>query len=238
MQIQENKKCEKKECIDLLAELADLKEQLKSAEDQLEIVKAQENTADLNSNASLTTAIESFDMAKTADVISSAKENAAPTISSAKHVFLQSISNLIHDSSIDQIDSGALLLCEFSNISSGKNEHTERAIAQNEARMIDSLVNACTKQGNLIAYISHFERAIFIPNDPEGAIAGMVCDKLIRATKSYKPPKQLHGLSYKCSIGISIYPNDTTDIDSLFRYADRATYASLKIKDSYYSYYL
>lgn len=230
--------CNKTECSDLLKELADLKEQLRKSEDQLQAIEPAQHSSTPSADNTMPFLDSRFDVGDTADVIPSAKENAPSTFQSERQLFLERVSKLVYQSDDHRSKSGTLLLCEFSNITVGNTEVNERDLTLNEASMIDRLMNACTRQGDLIGFISHFERAIFIPADADGAIAGMVSDKLIRATKKYQAPKPLNGIRYKCSIGISIFPNDTADIDTLFRYADRAAYASIKMEDSYYSYYL
>ncbi|MCP4597123.1 hypothetical protein [Neptuniibacter sp.] len=230
-------KCERSECTDLLDELAQLKEQLEQAELQLGMIEKKDEKIKNLHNEGARNSSDQFDVSDVSDVL-----YAAPTDVQVKPTpewisLLNNISGLVNHSGDEKVESGTLIVCVFSAISQDEVQISEIAITQNEVKMIDGLINSCSHKGDLTAYISHFERAVFIPEDPDGAAAALFSDRLIAATDKYKAPKGFEGLKYKCSIGIAVFPSDASEIDTLFRYADRAAYSSLKISDSYYSYY-
>lgn len=236
MQSQKGKNCNRTECADLLEELTLLKQQLQEAEDQLQaVVPESQHSFPFGLEYS---AYDNFDLSNTSEVVEGASSDGQSKGLFERYGFYSRIERLVNDAEVGRVESGSLLFCIFTDVAQPNIERDETAVRLNELQMIDEVINSCTRAGDLTAFITHYERAVFIPNDPDGAVAGLIAEKLIRATKHYQPPKTLESLSYKCSIGISIFPNDAVNVDTLFRYADRAAYAALKVGDSYYSYYL
>lgn len=249
-------KCQKNECVTLIQELAQLKRQLKEAEEQLLVLQtAHRHTSDPSHRIPRKTTTMSYDCLDNfdlADVDERCVSNSEDSIaamddrylyqSKDRYDFYHAISHLIHNVGIhtpeNRINTGSLILCQFTPILEAGETTSRHALIDQELRCFDSIINACSQAGDLTAYISHYERAIFTPNDTQGSSAGLIAQKITRKVKSYKWPSAMNGRRYKCSIGIAVYPNDAKDIDLLFRYADRALYSANKIDDSYYAFYL
>ena len=249
-------KCKKKECTTLIEELALLKCQLKDAEDQLLVLQSgNRHTSDPSHRIPRKTTTMSYDCLDNFDLadidehcVSNSEDSMAAMDDSYlyqskdRYDFYQAISRLIHNTDAhsfdNRINTGSLILCQFIPILEEGDSSSRHTFIDHELRCFDSIINACSQAGDLTAYISHYERAIFTPNDTQGSSAGLIAQKITRKVKSYKWPSAMNGRRYKCSIGIAVYPNDAKDIDLLFRYADRALYSANKIDDSYYAFYL
>ena len=214
------------ECKQLIDELSELKHQLKCAEDQLKVLKPQ--SAESSPSHSST-----FDLGNVEEnIYRSAAE--FPSYETDQFTFCEAICRHLTEQS--QTNTYAMLICEFSPTSIEDKYKTQKCMEQ-EARNIEAVINSATCAGTHIGYISHMERAIFIPSDQEGASAVKTADKLVRALSQHNWPGREGNRSVKCSIGIALYPGDSTNIPTLFRYADRALYNATRLDDSYYAFY-
>lgn len=220
------------EYLGLIEELNTLKKQLKAAEDQLRAFE--QPVADTERQQNASTEDETFDLSKVNDEIFQSASNST-NFKPDQFEFLNAVGEVLSAGS-DRVGS-AMLLCQFSPTENQNNYETFQCMEQ-ESRNIESIINAATSAGDIVGYISHFERAIFTPVDLEGAAAAHIAERIIRALGQHKWPKRNNYKAVKCSIGIALFPNDSKDIATLFRFADRALYNASKLDDSYYSFYL
>lgn len=231
-----NKSCKRDECNALIDELSRLKEQLRAAEEQLNAYKRAGRHNKAGKPAALyapNSQEQSFDLSETEGIIAELPREELGH-ESGRQAFYRSVLSAIGGLSDSGVSSSwAMLLCDFGDRSDRENKatllHTDK---------IDGLINASTRQGDVVAYISPGERAIFTQCDAEGHSATTLADRLIKGLNNYKFDQSGQCGEIKCRIGIALYPHDASDVDTLFRYADRALYTALRIDDSYYAFYL
>lgn len=234
-------KSEKDECTTLIQDLAALRLQLKEAESQIALL---ESTTHYTENkhvidANVNTPDTQFDLGDMSSDAANSVLRSPMTFQSDKKAFIGAVSSWIKESEQKQYHSGALVICTFlpregdegnsRNVQQGINDHSNR---------FDSIVNAVTQVGDVVAKLSQYERMFFLPSDVDGESAARAAKRIIKYVDEYDWSSQELNISYQCSVGIALYPSDAGDADTLFRFADRALYTSLKIDGSYYSFYI
>jgi diguanylate cyclase len=95
--------------------------------------------------------------------------------------------------------------------------------------------SAISRPGDL-ARLGGDEFMVLLPNIRKPADAGMIAERIIAALRE---PMQLalNSLVVTPSVGIAIFPNDGTDVDTLLRNADLAMYFSKRRSAGTYSFY-
>jgi diguanylate cyclase len=95
--------------------------------------------------------------------------------------------------------------------------------------------SAISRPGDL-ARLGGDEFMVLLPNVRKPADAGMIAERIIAALRE---PMQLalNSLVVTPSVGIAIFPNDGTDVDTLLRNADLAMYFSKRRSAGTYSFY-
>lgn len=95
---------------------------------------------------------------------------------------------------------------------------------------------ACVRIYDTVARLGGDEFAILLPEIRDGSALGTVAGKIIKA---FNQPFMIDGreLFISTSIGIALYPDDSAEIDALFRYADSAMYHAKKQKGDNYQFY-
>ncbi len=90
-------------------------------------------------------------------------------------------------------------------------------------RHVSKIIRKCTRKSDLVARIGGDEFVIALSNLEHPENAGLVAGNILATLEQ---PLELNDkeLSLHASIGISIFPIDTTDPDELLRYADQALY--------------
>lgn len=81
----------------------------------------------------------------------------------------------------------------------------------------------CVREGDLCARLGGDEFAVLVENTGDVSSLATIAKKIINAV-SEPIEVQKHQLNVSCSIGISIYPQDGTDAETLYRHADSAMY--------------
>jgi len=85
----------------------------------------------------------------------------------------------------------------------------------------------CVRACDMVARLGGDEFAMLLPQVAQGEDMAALADKIVNV---FELPFQVSGteLFISASIGIALYPDDSTDIDALFRYADSAMYHAKK----------
>lgn len=88
-------------------------------------------------------------------------------------------------------------------------------------------IQECVRIYDTVARLGGDEFAILLPQVRESADLGHVANKIVEA---FQQPFVISGkeLFISASIGIALYPSDSTEIDALFKYADSAMYHAKK----------
>jgi diguanylate cyclase (GGDEF)-like protein/PAS domain S-box-containing protein len=84
-------------------------------------------------------------------------------------------------------------------------------------------LTASTRQEDIVFRLGGDEFLLILPDIEDGAYAGTVADHLVHAINQPYYVDELE-LSLSASIGISVYPRDSDDIDTLINQADIAMY--------------
>jgi len=119
----------------------------------------------------------------------------------------------------------------------GVNDQYGHKAGDSLLRMSAQRFGACVREVDTVARLGGDEFAIVLSSLDDPVQARLVAEKLIEA---FAPPFQLpNGVACKVgvSIGISIYPEDAGEIDSLLSTADSAMYASKKKGKNTYTFY-
>ena len=98
-------------------------------------------------------------------------------------------------------------------------------------------ISDCLRKGDAMARLGGDEFAIIIADVKQQESLAKVADKIIRAVQE---PFLLNGfeLFTSTSIGISVYPNDTTDLDVLVKNADVALYRAKEHGRNNYQFFI
>jgi diguanylate cyclase (GGDEF)-like protein/PAS domain S-box-containing protein len=103
-------------------------------------------------------------------------------------------------------------------------------------RQVGERLKECLRVRDTVGRLGGDEFGIILvtPDDPQ--IAAMVANKVIRALRK---PFDLHGreVTVTTSIGITVYPTDATDVDTLVRFADTAMYEAKSAGRDTYRFY-
>ncbi|HYC43073.1 MAG TPA: EAL domain-containing protein [Noviherbaspirillum sp.] len=90
-------------------------------------------------------------------------------------------------------------------------------------QMVAARLQLCLRRGDTLARLGGDEFVLVLPSIDDDHAAALVAQKILDALRStfYVNSHELH---VGCSIGISLYPNDGEDADTLMRAADTAMY--------------
>lgn len=97
-------------------------------------------------------------------------------------------------------------------------------------------LKACLREGDLAVRLGGDEFVVMLDNLPHTAAIKTVVDKLYK-TFSHTVKINEHDVSTSCSIGISVYPGDGTDTDTLLKHADEALYQAKEKGKNQYCFY-
>lgn len=123
-------------------------------------------------------------------------------------------------------------LDRFKNI----NDTLGHAAGDEVLREVARRMKSCLREVDLIARYGGDEFTVTLTNVTEAAGIDHVANKIIDTFQ--QPIKLEEGkVSIGCSIGISIYPDDSADFEGLIKYADVAMYASKENGESCYQYH-
>ncbi len=84
-------------------------------------------------------------------------------------------------------------------------------------------LKACTKEGDTVARLGGDEFTVLLRNVGDGETARQIADRVIR---SLALPANLGGRDYqmRASVGVTLFPDDGTDLEEVIRQADLAMY--------------
>ncbi|MEE4245456.1 MAG: diguanylate cyclase, partial [Kangiellaceae bacterium] len=100
-------------------------------------------------------------------------------------------------------------------------------------RKVSEIFSSCIRDDDTLARLSGDEFLLLIENVENHKKLNTIADKILKKLSSTIDLAQ-HQVSVTCSIGISIYPKDSDDANSLIKFADTAMYdAKQKGKNSY-----
>lgn len=238
MGTQRSEYCAKDECTELIKELATLRRQLKDAENQVSLFKERVKTeSDLRNDKGEGHQNHSslFDLGETECGPNQEGSFVHTVFQNDKKHFLNAIDKWILQNREQESHSGTLVICAFVPVMKG--ERMDNPESRNYMRDYDSVIHSVTRKGDFVAYLSQYERMFFMPFDVDGDFAVKASKRIIKQANDQTRLCLDNRVTEKCSIGIATFPDDTCDADTLFRYADRALYTSLKVDDSYYSFY-
>lgn len=97
-------------------------------------------------------------------------------------------------------------------------------------------LTASTRQEDLVFRIGGDEFLVVLPDIEDGAYAGTVAEHLVHIISQPYHVNQLE-LSISASIGISVYPRDSDDIETLINQADIAMYHAKHSRRGCYQFY-
>jgi diguanylate cyclase (GGDEF)-like protein/PAS domain S-box-containing protein len=97
-------------------------------------------------------------------------------------------------------------------------------------------LQACVRGYDTVARLGGDEFAVLLPEIRNGSDLGTVAGKIVQAINQ---PFMLGGreLFVSTSVGIALFPDDSTDIDTLFGYADAAMYHAKEQKGNNFQFY-
>lgn len=97
-------------------------------------------------------------------------------------------------------------------------------------------LKACLQEGDIAVRLGGDEFVVMLDNVPNTAAIKIIVEKFYRA---FAHPVKIneHELSISCSIGISVYPADGKDIETLLKHADDALYEAKKKGRHQYCFY-
>jgi diguanylate cyclase (GGDEF)-like protein len=95
----------------------------------------------------------------------------------------------------------------------------------------------CVQTYDMVARLGGDEFAILLPQMREDDDVSAMADNIVEV---FDQPFQISGreLFISASIGVAMYPNDSADIDALFRYADSAMYHAKKLGRNNFQFYI
>ena len=230
--------CGKDECAELIKELSALRQQLQEAENQVNLfkkgVKPALNLGNDNESGNQTR-LSQFDLGELEVSPDPQAAFVHTTFQNDKSRFLNAIDKWLFQNRDQELHSGALVICAF--VPAKMRENFSDVEQRNYMRDFDSIIHSVTRAGAIVAYLSQYERMFFIPFDKDGDFAVKASKRIIKHANDQSRLCLDKQVTEKCSIGIAAFPSGVCDAGTLFRYADRALYTSLKVDDSYYSFY-
>lgn len=139
-----------------------------------------------------------------------------------RSTFVENVRDAIHAAARSK-DNFALLFLDGDRFKDVNDQYGhaagDRVIAEVAARITPLL-----RVGDVAARLGGDEFAILIHHLEEDADAGMVADRIGEAISSPIALGNHHNVSITMSIGIAIYPDDGTDVDTLIKSADDRMY--------------
>ncbi|MEW6730940.1 MAG: diguanylate cyclase [Acidobacteriota bacterium] len=123
-------------------------------------------------------------------------------------------------------------LDRFKQINDSLGHHIGDLLLQTVAERLRS----CVREGDTVARLGGDEFTVILPNIPSRQDATRVTQKILDAISQ---PFMLagHKLTIGASIGISLYPVDNLDANSLLQYADAAMYQAKQCGGNRYSFF-
>jgi len=120
----------------------------------------------------------------------------------------------------------------FKNI----NDSLGHSVGDEVLQAVAERLQTCIREGDTVARIGGDEFVLLLPDLKEGECVVQVAKKILDlGNKPYAIGN--YQLRVTVSVGISVYPDDGTDVDSLLKNADAAMYhAKAAGRDSYYYY--
>jgi diguanylate cyclase (GGDEF)-like protein/PAS domain S-box-containing protein len=119
----------------------------------------------------------------------------------------------------------SLLALLFIDLDRFKNIHDSLGHAVGDAllRRVAKRLAEITRKGDTLARLGGDEFVVLLENIGAAEVAGQVARKILEA---FVEPFDVDGQALRtaCSIGISLYPSDAQDAQTLIRYADTAMY--------------
>jgi diguanylate cyclase (GGDEF)-like protein/PAS domain S-box-containing protein len=116
------------------------------------------------------------------------------------------------------------------------NDTLGHAVADVVLQRVAERLKHCTREGDTVARVGGDEFMVVLPNlaSPQGAAA--VAQKVLRELEE---PMQINGreVFVSGSIGISVFPADTTNGDALIQNADTAMYSAKRLGRNSYQFY-
>ncbi len=116
------------------------------------------------------------------------------------------------------------------------NDTLGHAVADVVLQRVAERLKHCTREGDTVARVGGDEFMVVLPNlaSPQGAAA--VAQKVLRELEE---PMQISGreVFVSGSIGISVFPADTTSADALIQNADTAMYSAKRLGRNSYQFY-
>lgn len=116
------------------------------------------------------------------------------------------------------------------------NESSGHRIGDLLLRQVAERLTECLRETDTVARIDGDEFSVILPGIKDRHVAAFVADKLLRG---FLTPFSVEGyqLSVSASIGISLFPDDGTDADSLMSKADMAMFSVKEQGKNGYRYY-
>lgn len=90
-------------------------------------------------------------------------------------------------------------------------------------RAVAKRIQSCVREGDTVARLGGDEFTLLLSGLDESSDAVAAADKVLRTLRS---PFKIdgHELFITASIGVSLYPNDSSDVDALVKTSDIAMY--------------
>ncbi len=116
------------------------------------------------------------------------------------------------------------------------NDTLGHAVGDELLRETGQRLSACLRTYDTVARLGGDEFAMLLPDVRNAQDLGGIADKM---RSVFGAPFVLHGkeVFISCSIGIALYPNDSTEADDLLKYADSAMYLAKRTGRNNFRYY-
>ncbi len=125
----------------------------------------------------------------------------------------------------------AIMIMDLDNFKQ-VNDRYGHAVGDSVLRHVAQQLKSCLRESDTLARFGGDEFVLLVEGISGREDVEVILPKLIEAVDS--PIEQVfEPASFKLSIGISIFPDDAEDIDTLLRYADTAMYAAKQMHDPY-----